>query len=118
MMQANWISRSEGAWVRFPWASPLADQDMADQGLGEAIEIFTTRPDTLFGASFIAVAPSHPIAVHLAQANPDLALFMKECEAIGMSESAIERAEKQGYDTGLKVCHPFRPDTQLPVYCR
>ena len=97
-MQARWIGRSEGARVRF--ALPGDDK----------IEVFTTRPDTLFGMSFIAVAPDHPISAALAHCNPAAATFIAECRALGTSEAAIETAEKRGFDTGLRVAHPFMPD--------
>ena len=103
-MQARWIGRSEGAKVRF--ALPGADQ----------IEVFTTRPDTLFGMSFIAVAPDHPVSAALAACNPAAAAFTAECRALGTSEAAIETAEKRGFDTGLRVAHPFMPDRTFPVW--
>ena len=105
LMQENWIGRSEGARVRFP----LADRD-------DAIEVYTTRPDTLFGASFCAVAANHPLARDLAANDPALAQFIAECNRLGTSEAAIEVAEKKGYDTGLVARHPFDPDLELPVY--
>ena len=103
-MQARWIGRSEGARVRF--ALPGDDK----------IEVFTTRPDTLFGMSFIAVAPDHPISAALAHCNPAAAAFIAECRALGTSEAAIETAEKRGFDTGLRVAHPFMPDRTFPVW--
>ena len=106
LMQQNWIGRSEGARVYFP----LAD------GGGERIEVFTTRPDTLFGASFCAISPMHPLASRLAASDPGLADFIARCSRLGTSEAAIETAEKEGYDTGIRVIHPFDPEWQLPVY--
>lgn len=103
-MQARWIGRSEGARVRFE----LPDQD--------GIEVFTTRPDTLFGMSFLAVAADHPVAAALAAYNPAAAAFVAECRALGTSEAAIETAEKRGFDTGLRVQHPFMPDRTFPVW--
>lgn len=103
-MQARWIGRSEGARVRFE----LPGQD--------AIEVFTTRPDTLFGMSFLAVAADHPVAAALAACNPAAATFIAECRALGTSEAAIETAEKRGFDTGLRVAHPFLPDRTYPVW--
>ena len=107
-MQARWIGRSEGARVRFPLA------DAVDE-LSE-IEVFTTRPDTLFGMSFIALAPEHPVAAAVAATSPEAAAFVAECRALGTSEAAIETAEKRGFDTGLRVGHPFMPDQTFPVW--
>jgi len=110
LMQANWIGRSEGMSIR--WALKKAS---APQGFDE-IEIYTTRPDTLFGASFLAVAADHPIARAAAQANPALAEFCDECRRMGTSVAAIEAGEKLGYDTGIRAVHPFDQDWTLPVY--
>ena len=107
-MQARWIGRSEGARVRFELDSPIADQT--------EIEVFTTRPDTLFGMSFVAIAPEHPIAVAIAARDPAAAAFVAECRALGTSEAAIETAEKRGFDTGLRVAHPFIPDATFPIW--
>lgn len=96
IMQENWIGKSHGAYLYFP----VKDRD-------ETLEVFTTRADTLFGASFCAISVQHPIAVELAKDNPELAAFIKEAEALGTSIAAIESAEKKGFDTGLKVMHPF-----------
>ncbi|WP_159729064.1 leucine--tRNA ligase [Methylosinus sp. Ce-a6] len=106
LMQRNWIGRSEGLLARFA---------LADDPSGE-IEVFTTRPDTLFGAKFVALAPDHPIARAAAEKDPALAAFAEECRHIGTSVAAIETAEKKGYDTGLRVVHPFDPEWTLPVY--
>ena len=110
LMQANWIGRSEGLLVRFAIA--------ADGKHGEAseIEVYTTRPDTLFGAKFMAISPEHPLARELAQSDTALAGFIRECESRGTSEAAIEMAEKRGYDTGLRVTHPFDAKWTLPIY--
>ncbi len=105
LMQQNWIGRSEGARVYFKIA-----------GRETPLEIFTTRPDTLFGASFCALSPHHPLAAELAASDPDLADFVAECDRLGTSEEAIETAEKKGYDTGLKVLHPFVEGQELPLY--
>jgi leucyl-tRNA synthetase len=107
-MQANWINRSEGARAFFPYADQIAQDG--------ALEVFTTRPDTLYGASFCALSPNHPLALKLAEDNPELAAFLTECAALGTSEEAIEKAEKRGFDTGVTVRHPFDPDWELPVY--
>ena len=112
LMQRNWIGRSEGLLVRFPI-------DSASLGKVEGhseLEIYTTRPDTLFGAKFMAVAPDHPLAAAAAAHDPKLAAFIEECRRIGTSVAAIETAEKKGYDTGVRVVHPFDPDWRLPVY--
>ena len=107
-MQARWIGRSEGARVRFPLTKPV-------DGVSE-LEVFTTRPDTLFGMSFVAIAPEHPLAAAVAAATPEAAAFVAECRALGTSEAAIETAEKRGFDTGLRVRHPFLPDQTFPVW--
>ncbi len=110
LMQRNWIGRSEGLMLR--WA---LDASTAPAGFDE-LEIYTTRPDTLFGASFMAVAPDHPLATAAAAANPDLAAFCDECRRIGTTAAALETAEKLGFDTGIRAIHPFDPTWQLPVY--
>ncbi|MGE0054622.1 MAG: leucine--tRNA ligase [Hyphomicrobium sp.] len=110
LMQANWIGRSEGMSVR--WA---LEKSTAPKGFDE-IEIYTTRPDTLFGASFLAVAADHPIAKVAAEKNLALAEFCEECRRMGTSVAAIEAAEKLGYDTGIRAVHPFDKDWTLPVY--
>ena len=105
LMQEKWIGRSEGARFRFALA-----------GRSDQIEVFSTRPDTLFGASFCALSANHPLAAELASSDPRLADFIAECNRSGTSEAALETAEKVGYDTGLKALHPFDPDRALPVY--
>jgi len=107
LMQANWIGRSEGARVRFQLAEPV-------DGIAEA-EVFTTRPDTLFGMSFLAVAAEHPLAAAAASRNPAAAGFVAECRSMGTSEVAIEQGEKKGFDTGFRVKHPFNGRT-YPVW--
>lgn len=109
LMQKNWIGRSEGLLVRF------ALDKGAETGADE-LEIYTTRPDTLFGARFMAIAPDHPLARACAEKDPALARFIEECRRTGTAEEAIEKAEKLGYDTGIRATHPFDPDWQLPVY--
>jgi leucyl-tRNA synthetase len=106
LMQKNWIGRSEGLRLRFDVAGDAAD----------GIEVFTTRPDTLFGASFVAISPDHPLATKLAGLRADIKAFIEECHRTGTSEAAIEMAEKMGLDTGLRVAHPFDPSWELPVY--
>jgi leucyl-tRNA synthetase len=107
-MQANWIGRSEGARLRFPLAEPAA-------GLSE-VEVFTTRPDTLYGMSFLAVAAEHPLAAAAAARDPKAGAFIAECRSQGTSEAAIEQAEKKGYDTGFRVAHPFIEGVTFPVW--
>ena len=110
LMQANWIGRSEGMLIR--WA---LDKKTAPKGIKE-LEVFTTRPDTLFGASFLAVAADHPLAKKAAQQNPELAKFCDECRAQGTSLVELETAEKKGMDTGIRAIHPLDPEWKLPVW--
>ena len=110
LMQKNWIGRSEGLRLRFV-ISEARQPERASE-----IEVFTTRPDTLFGAKFIAISPDHPLARREAEENPALADFIAECARSGTSAASIETAEKRGVDTGLKVAHPFDPDWKLPVF--
>src|SRR3954453_9344015 len=105
LMQRNWIGKSTGARVRFGIA-----------GRDEPLEIFTTRPDTLFGASFLAIAPDHLLAAELALGNPELSAFIAECLKGGTSAAKLETQEKRGFDTGLSCRHPFAPATDLPLY--
>jgi leucyl-tRNA synthetase len=105
LMQENWIGRSEGARVLFEIA-----------GEEERIEVFTTRQDTLFGASFLALSPNHPLALRLAEKDPVLAAFSVECNRLGTSEAVIETAEKRGYRTGLTAVHPFDEHRHVPIY--
>jgi len=106
LMQRNWIGKSEGARVTF---------ELTDS-VHTSLEVFTTRPDTLFGASFCAISGDHPIAQDLARKNPALAAFIAECKRIGSSAAAIETAEKMGFDTGLRARHPFIAGRELPVH--
>jgi len=115
LMQKNWIGRSEGLLIRFAVDPATLGPLAGDPGTRE-LEIYTTRPDTLFGAKFMAIAPDHPLAAAAAKSDPKLAAFIDECRRIGTSVAAIETAEKRGYDTGLKVRHPFDPGWRLPVY--
>jgi len=108
LMQANWIGRSEGLACAFQLVAPHSDFS--------ALEIYTTRPDTLYGASFCAISPDHPLAISLAAENDALAAFRAECAKRGTSEADIEAGEKLGFDTGLFVKHPLDPDWHLPVY--
>jgi leucyl-tRNA synthetase len=107
-MQANWIGRSEGAQLRFPLTQ-------AEAGI-DGVAVYTTRPDTLFGMSFLAIAPEHPLAASVAARDPAAAAFVADCRRMGTSEAAIETAEKQGYDTGLRVLHPFIAGASYPVW--
>ena len=109
-MQRNWIGRSEGLTIRFALAP-----GNAPKGFDE-IDVFTTRHDTLFGASFVALAPDHPLARALAERDPKIAAFVEECRRTGTAQELIEKAEKKGIDTGLRAIHPFDPKWQLPVY--
>jgi len=113
LMQKNWIGRSEGLRVRFEIDSHL--WKAVPEGHSD-VEVFTTRPDTLFGASFIALAPDHPLSAALAADDADLTAFIAACRHRGTGAEAIETGEKEGYDTGLRVKHPFREDDWLPVY--
>jgi leucyl-tRNA synthetase len=110
MMQENWIGRSEGLQFNFPFSD-----DTPCNGF-DAIEVYTTRPDTLFGASFLALAPDHPIITQLSQNRPQLKAFAEKCARLGTTEEALERAEKEGLDTGLRVKHPFIEGQTLPVW--
>jgi leucyl-tRNA synthetase len=110
LMQENWIGKSRGLRLRFHFASA------PPPGFAEGLEVYTTRPDTLYGAGFVAVAPDHPLAAQLAQADPAVEAFVEECRRGGVSEADIETAEKRGFDTGLYVKHPFDPDWRLPVW--
>jgi leucyl-tRNA synthetase len=103
LMQKNWIGKSEG--LRFQFA--LSN--------GEKLDVFTTRPDTLFGASFVALSPEHPLTQELAKKDPKLEAFIAECRKTGTAEAEIEKAEKLGYDTGLTAAHPFDDGWQLKV---
>jgi leucyl-tRNA synthetase len=110
LMQRNWIGRSEGLLLRFaldPATTPSGETEL---------KIFTTRPDTLFGAKFMAIAPDHPLAIAAAAKNPKLAEFIAEVKRIGTAQEIIDTAEKQGFDTGIKAVHPFDPSWKLPVY--
>ena len=108
LMQANWIGRSEGLMMTL-------DLGGVPAGGPKSLEIFTTRPDTIFGMSFCAIAVNHPLAEHVAKSNPELAAFIKDCQHAGTSQAVIEAAEKRGFDTGIKVKHPFT-DATVPLY--
>ncbi|SIS49938.1 leucine--tRNA ligase [Paracoccus saliphilus] len=108
LMQQNWIGKSRG--LQFGFAT-----DDAPDGF-DAIEVYTTRPDTLMGASFLAMSPDHPMIRALAKDNADIAEFCEECRRIGTTEEAIETAPKMGFDTGLTAHHPLDPDWKLPIW--
>ena len=109
LMQENWIGKSQGLRFRF-----LVDG--APQDVPPSFEVFTTRPDTLFGASFAAIAIDHPLAQAVAAGNPAAQAFIAECRATGTAAAELETAEKQGFDTGLSVVHPLDPARRLPVF--
>ncbi|HEX2811924.1 MAG TPA: leucine--tRNA ligase [Sphingopyxis sp.] len=105
LMQENWIGKSQGLEFSFRLA-----------GGAPGFDVFTTRPDTLFGASFAAISPDHPLAERLAKDSPELAAFIAECRRQGTSAEQLETGEKLGFDTGLAVEHPLDPDWHLPVW--
>ena len=109
LMQENWIGRSKGLQMTWDFSG------QAPAGYETGVEIYTTRPDTLFGASFLGLAPDHPISKQLAEADPRIADFVAECRKGGASQAEIEQAEKIGWDTGLKVLHPFT-GAEIPVW--
>jgi leucyl-tRNA synthetase len=104
LMQANWIGRSEG--LLLSW----------DIEGGGAVDIYTTRHDTLFGASFIALSPEHPLAKQTGARDAKAQAFIDDCLRTGTAEAEIEKAEKKGYDTGLRAVHPLAPGKTVPVY--
>ncbi|MDO5657580.1 MAG: leucine--tRNA ligase [Paracoccus sp. (in: a-proteobacteria)] len=106
LMQANWIGKSRGLQFRF---KTVGVADFPE------IEVYTTRPDTLMGASFVALSPDHPLVKSLMD-RPDIAAFVEECRKIGTTEEAIETAPKLGFDTGLQVSHPLDPEWKLPIW--
>ena len=108
LMQKNWIGKSRGLQFSFQMTAPVA-------GHAE-IEVYTTRPDTLMGASFVGISPDHPLALALEAKNPEIAAFNADCRRMGTSEADLETAEKKGFDTGLRVRHPLNPKWELPVW--
>ncbi|MDB5512828.1 MAG: leucine--tRNA ligase, partial [Enterovirga sp.] len=110
LMQRNWIGRSEGLLVRFPLDAATTPTN------DDTLDIYTTRPDTLFGAKFLAVAPDHPLAKAAAVDNPALAAFIEDCRRLGTAQETIDKAEKLGFDTGIRARHPFDDSWTLPVY--
>ncbi len=105
LMQENWIGKSQG--LRCTFSFP---------GSTDGIEVYTTRPDTMFGASFVAIAADHPFARKLAQDAPELAAFIEECKQGGTTAAELETAEKKGFNTGYSVEHPLKKSWHLPVY--
>ena len=108
LMQANWIGKSRGLQFRFETVN-------GPDGVDE-IEVYTTRPDTLMGASFIGISADHPLALKLETDNKEIAAFNKACRQMSTSEADMEKAEKKGIDTGIRVKHPLNPDWELPVW--
>ena len=108
LMQANWIGKSRG--LQFAFSTHGAPEGF------DRLEVYTTRPDTLMGASFAAISPDHPLAKHLERHDPAIAAFVAECRKGGTSAEALETAEKLGMDTGVRVLHPFDTAWELPVY--
>ena len=120
LMQENWIGKSKGAtlwWdiVEAPAFLPASPEGRPSHAR-DPIEVYTTRPDTLFGASFLALAPDHPLTRAIAEHRPDVAAFIKACAQTGTSEADIEKAEKLGVDLGVRVRHPFDPERTVPVW--
>jgi leucyl-tRNA synthetase len=110
VMQENWIGRSKGLTFSFEFAG------QAPSGFETGLEVYTTRPDTLFGASFVAIAADHPLAEQVAAASADARAFIALCKKGGASQAEIDTAEKLGFDTGIRVKHPFDPALELPVW--
>ena len=108
LMQSNWIGKSRGLQFSFSMIDGPAGHDR--------VEVYTTRPDTLMGASFVGISPDHPLARELERDNPDVAAFCAECRKGGTTAAEVEKAEKIGFDTGLAVRHPFDTSWELPVY--
>ncbi|MGB1509301.1 MAG: leucine--tRNA ligase [Paracoccaceae bacterium] len=108
LMQANWIGKSRGLQFRFETVN-------GPDGVDE-IEVYTTRPDTLMGASFIGISADHPLALKLETDSKEIAAFNKACRQMSTSEADMEKAEKKGIDTGIRVKHPLNPDWELPVW--
>jgi leucyl-tRNA synthetase len=104
LMQENWIGKSQGLQFRF------------DLTNGDSLEVYTTRPDTIFGASFVAVAPDHPLAQQVAMTNCDAGKFIELCKQGGTTAAELETAEKLGFDTGIGAVHPLDPGKRLPVF--
>ncbi len=108
LMQENWIGRSEG--LRFAFGLKGAPDGF------DTLPVYTTRPDTMYGPTFAAIAADHPLARALAAENPEIAAFVEECRRLGTSQEAIDKAEKLGFDTGIKALHPADPTWELPLF--
>ncbi|MFT5064679.1 MAG: leucyl-tRNA synthetase [Reinekea sp.] len=108
LMQSNWIGKSRGLQFSFGLVDGPSGHDR--------VEVYTTRPDTLMGASFVGISPDHPLAKELERTNPELAAFCDDCRKGGTTAAEVEKADKKGYDTGLTVRHPFDTSWELPVY--
>ena len=108
LMQANWIGKSRGLEFSFETVS-------SPEGFGE-IDVYTTRPDTLMGASFVGISADHPLSRHLETRSKNIAAFNEECRQMSTSEADMEKAEKKGIDTGIRVRHPLNPSWELPVW--
>ncbi len=120
IMQENWIGKSQGLRLNLTLCHPEHSEGSKDSSASPqndmVLEIYTTRPDTIFGASFAAIAPDHPLSKALGGDKEGYEDFIKQCQATGTSEAAIEQAEKLGFDTGYSVQHPFLDDVKLPLY--
>jgi len=110
VMQENWIGRSRGLKFAFHFAGE------APAGFEQGLEVYTTRPDTLYGASFVGIAADHPLAEKVAAGSPEAVKFIADCKRGGASQAEIDTAEKKGFDTGLTVQHPFDAGRTLPVW--
>ena len=108
LMQSNWIGQSKGLEFEFEVKNPLKNHSK--------IKVYTTRPDTLMGASFVGISADHPLAKELEKQSEEISAFNKECRQMSTSEADMEKAEKKGVDTGLRVKHPLNPDWELPVW--
>jgi len=123
IMQERWIGKSYGATLKLRVVGGSGDKGIGEGNSTESpnpripdtLEIYTTRPETIYGMSFCAIAPGHPLAQELSTHNAALSTFIAECQRTGTSEEAIEKAEKKGFDTGLKIVHPF-DDREVPLY--
>ncbi len=102
-MQANWIGRSEGLEIEF---------EVEDGG---TLGVYTTRPDTLLGVTYMAVAAEHPLAQRAAHGNPDLQVFLAECQRTGVTEAVLETMEKRGMPTGMHAIHPLSGE-RIPIW--
>ncbi len=111
-MQENWIGRSEGVELEFGLQS---DEEDSDEESTEALEVFTTRPDTLMGVTYVAVAAQHPLAEKAAKDNPELAEFIEECKNVKTSEADMATMEKKGFPTGFNAIHPITGD-EVPIW--